>query len=56
MRPLVLTSRKSLDAKLERQLTNGKVRELLAATKIKNKKNKKNKNHYKNCTRECIRT
>ena len=33
MRPLVLTSRKRLDAKLERQLTNGKVRDLLAATK-----------------------
>ena len=41
MRPLVLTSRKRLDAKLERQLTNGKVRDLLAATKIKNKKKTK---------------
>jgi len=40
MRPLVLTSRKRLDAKLERQLTNGKVRDLLAATKNKNKKTK----------------
>jgi hypothetical protein len=40
MRPLVLTSRKRLDAKLERQLTNGKVRELLAATKIKKKQKK----------------
>ena len=39
MRPLVLTSRKRLDAKLERQLTNGKVRDLLAATK-KQKKTK----------------
>ena len=41
---------------LERQLTNGKVRDLLAATKNqKNQKNKKRKktNHYKvvmNCT------
>ena len=35
----MLTSRKRLDAKLERQLTNGKVRDLLAA--IKNKKQKK---------------
>tara|TARA_Y100000768_G_scaffold72174_1_gene50913 strand:- start:348 stop:515 length:168 start_codon:yes stop_codon:yes gene_type:complete len=39
---------------LERQLTNGKVRDLLAATKksknpkkIKNTKNKKNQIHYK---------
>ena len=41
MRPLVLTSRKRLDAKLERQLTNGKVRDLLAAIKNKNKKKTK---------------
>jgi len=48
MRPLVLTSRKRLDAKLERQLTNGKVRDLLAATKNKKqKKTKKNKKKQK---------
>ena len=49
---------------LERQLTNGKVRDLLAATKKsknpkknkKHKKTKKNQNPLQNCTRECIRT
>jgi len=52
---------------LERQLTNGKVRDLLAATKNqktqkknKNTKNqkkpKKNKNPLQNCTRARIRT
>tara|TARA_Y100001935_G_scaffold76156_1_gene63588 strand:- start:808 stop:975 length:168 start_codon:yes stop_codon:yes gene_type:complete len=53
---------------LERQLTNGKVRDLLAATKKsktkkikkyktqKKQKKTKNKNPLQNCTRECIRT
>ena len=50
-----MTSRKRLDAKLERQLTNGKVRDLLAAIKNK-KKQKKNTTTNQNCTRARIRT